>query len=480
MLFLAEFLSGNGKKEEKYFEIISMNRIRSFIFLFLFAIITSSLYAQSNGKVPNLKLYLTDDKTSYLDFHMLGQVWMRYIWNNPDYNGVEQYSDIDLGLRRTRLTFHGCLFERAYIFTQLGYDNFTYRSPRKPGINLYNAEAEYVLIKDRLHFGLGLNNKGGISRYSNHKNFEFLTLDMPGYVMPVGGTFDDFGRQLGIFIRGTYSKMNYRLSFVKPFEYGTDSISSPITTERINENFAVKGYFNWQFFDKQDVMFNQYSMNNLGRNKILDVGAGFYYHPEAMLVEAEKDISTVDPFIRGFLQAAGNYQAILDLAGYYPSRISDIFVGAVDVFIDMPTKNKGAITGYLGYFYNFFGPDYLRGFGRMNVSRMSADDALPQGTGNSEWEVGTGHIVRGEFGYLLPGNSLKNRFQPYGAFSLKKFEGLDQASAQLDAGINWLMYSHNLKWTLQYSTRPVYTEEDGKEMWTSSKGTVLFQTQIFF
>jgi hypothetical protein len=146
----------------------------------------------------------------------------------------------------------------------------------------------------------------------------------------------------------------------------------------------------------------------------------------------------------------------------------------------MPTKNNGAITSYLGYYYNFFGPGYLRSMGKMNVSKMNPALALPQGIGNSEWEVGTGHIVRGEFGYMLPGQGLKNRFQPYGAFSFKKFEALDDASVQFDAGINWLMYGHNLKWTLQYSSRPIYTEVEKQNLWTSSKGQVILQTQIYF
>lgn len=34
---------------------------------------------------------------------------------------------------------------------------------------------------------------------------------------------------------------------------------------------------------------------------------------------------------------------------------------------------------------------------------------------------------------------------------------LDEASLQYDLGINWLIASHNLKWTAQYSSRPVYT-----------------------
>jgi len=198
------------------------------------------------------------------------------------------------------------------------------------------------------------------------------------------------------------------------------------------------------------------------------------------LVESTKDLSTVDAYLAALLMLSGGEQAVWNAADYFPSDISDIFLASVDVFLDMPTKNNGAITSYLGYYYNFFGSNYLRAMSKMNVSRMSAEIALPQGIGNSEWEVGTGHIVRGEFGYLLPGKGMKNRFQPYGAFTVKSFEALDDVSFQYDAGINWLWYGHNLKWTLQYSSRPVYTFVEGKNKWTDSKGQLILQTQIYF
>ena len=180
-------------------------------------------------------------------------------------------------------------------------------------------------------------------------------MDNPGFAYPVGGTFDKAGRQLGIYAKGTLSKLHYRISIVKPFETGIDSVSTPVTTERINENFAVKGYFEWQFFDKENTLFPYMTMNNLGRAKMFNVGFGFYYHPEAMLVEAEKDLSTVDPYLAALLMLSGGNQAVWEAADYYPSRISDIFLAAVDLFLDIPTKNKGAITSYLGYYYNFFG-----------------------------------------------------------------------------------------------------------------------------
>jgi hypothetical protein len=116
----------------------------------------------------------------------------------------------------------------------------------------------------------------------------------------------------------------------------------------------------------------------------------------------------------------------------------------------------------------------------MNVSKMAARLALPQGTGTSEWEVGTGHIIRGELGYLLPGTGMKNRLQPYAALTWKNFEALDEASLQYDAGINWLMYGHNIKWTLQYSSRPVYAIINSRNIINEYKGQVILQTQIHF
>ncbi len=446
----------------------------------LFIICFLPLFSQNELKMPNLRWYLSEDKSSYAGMLMINQIWTRYTMNNPDINGVEQYGDIDLGIRRSRLIFYTYLMDRIFVYSQIGADNITYRAEQKPTLSLYNAQTEFIVKKDKFHVGFGLNTWNGISRYANCKLIEFLVVDNPGFAYPVGGTFDRFGRQLGIYAKGTLGKFDYRVSVVKPFEYGVDSVSTPVTTERMNENFAVKGYFEWQFFDKENTLFPYMTMNNLGRAKMLNVGAGFYYHPEAMLVEAEKDLSTVDPWIAALLIASGNSDKLPNYADYYPSQISDIFLAAVDVFLDMPTKRGGAVTSYLGYYYNFFGKDYLRSMSVMNVSKMPAEIALPQGTGNSQWEVGTGHIVRGEFGYMLPGKGLKNRFQPYGAVTFKKFEALDEASAQFDAGINWLMYGHNIKWTLQYSSRPIYTEVDNQNLWTSSKGQVILQTQIYF
>ncbi|MBK6284702.1 MAG: hypothetical protein IPF54_20550 [Draconibacterium sp.] len=141
--------------------------------------------------------------------------------------------------------------DRVFIYTQIGYDGQTYLTKQTPAISLYNAETEFIISKDKFHVGFGLITWNGISRYSNNKLLEFLLLTIQA-LHPVAGTFDRFGRQLGIYAKGVLGKLDYRISVVKPFEYGIDSISTPFTTEKINENFAVKGYFEWQFFDKEN------------------------------------------------------------------------------------------------------------------------------------------------------------------------------------------------------------------------------------
>jgi len=253
-----------------------MNRILKITIavVFLFKLVPG--FAQDEQKVPNLKVYLADDKSSYAGMSMVNQIWTRYIMNNPDVNGVEQYSDFDLGIRRSRLNFYAYLMDRVFIYTEIGYDGQTYLTGQTPAVSLYNAQTEFIVSKEKLYIGFGLNTWNGISRYANSNLVEYLVIDNPGFAYPVEGTFDRAGRQLGIYAKGSLNKLNYRVSIVKPFEAGIDSVSTPVTTERINENFAVKGYFEWQFFDKENTQFPYMTMNNLGRSKLLNIGAGFY------------------------------------------------------------------------------------------------------------------------------------------------------------------------------------------------------------
>lgn len=407
--------------------------------------------AQDQLNQPNLRLYLSDDKSSYAGMVMVNQIWSKYVWNNPDVNGLDQKGDFDFGLRRSRLILYTYLMDKVFIYTQIGTDGISFKQKGNPSVSLYNAQTEYILSKNKLHLGFGLNTWNGISRYNNCKLLEFLVVDNPGFAYPVPGAFDRFGRQMGVYARGNLNKLNYRVSVAKPFYIDNSENLENTTTERPNSNMAVKGYFSWQFFDKENDLMPYMTMNNLGRARLFNIGAGFYHHPDAMTENWDDNL-----------------------------KVSDITLWALDMFLDMPLANNGAITSFLGYYNYNFGKNYLRSMGKMNSSTANIAMALAQGTGNSEWEIGSGQIVRGEIGYLFPHKILNARLQPFGAFSYKNFEALDESSVQFDLGMNIFQYMHNIKWTLQYSTRPVYETVNGAELVSDYKGMLILQTHISF
>jgi len=426
-------------------------RMRIILAIVLVSISGKNLIAQSELSQPRLRFYLSEDSTSYMGFAMLNQVWTRLIQNNPDINGLEESSDFDIGIRRSRLIFYTYLMDKVYMYTEIGSDGLTFNQSEKPQMSLYNAQTEFIVDKNKLQLGFGLSTWNGISRYNNSSAPKRLVLDNPVFTYPIAGIWDRFGRQLGVYAKGTVSKLNYRLSIAKPFLTGTESAISPKPTARKDDKWAYKGYLSWQFLDNEGQALHM-TMNNLGRARIVNFGAGFYYHPDAMF--AQTDQMTPD--------------------------VSDIFLLSTDLFIDLPLKNGGAMTSYLGYFNYDFGENYLRAAGRMNVSTMDSELAIAQGTGNSEWEVGTGSIVRGELGYLFPKSIIKAQIQPFGAFTYKNFEALDEASTQFDFGINILQRGHNIKWTFQGSSRPIYAMVGEQNVVSETKWQFILQTQIFF
>jgi hypothetical protein len=102
-----------------------------------------SLVAQQDLNQPNLRWYLSDDKSSYAGIVTVNQIWTRYIMNNPDRLGVAQYPDYDIGIRRSRLIFYTYLMDKVFMYTQVGYDGNNYLSKTRasrcsmPRLNIY-------------------------------------------------------------------------------------------------------------------------------------------------------------------------------------------------------------------------------------------------------------------------------------------------------------------------------------------------------
>lgn len=92
-------------------------------------ILCSKLIAQDELNQPNLRFYLSEDKSSYAGAVFVNQIWTRYMWNNPDAAGNNKGTDFDVAIRRSRAIFYTYLFDRVFMYTMLGSDGISFKLP---------------------------------------------------------------------------------------------------------------------------------------------------------------------------------------------------------------------------------------------------------------------------------------------------------------------------------------------------------------
>ena len=109
-------------------------------------------------------------------------------------------------------------------------------------------------------------------------------------------------------------------------------------------------------------------------------------------------------------------------------------------------RKNAAITAYGTYQMNDYGTNYL----------YSA--------------YGTGSMIYGHVGFVLPGETNKTRFQPYASFGLNSYEASNDTRNVMGVGINAYMSGHNSKLTLEYKN---------SAFGTSNVNTVTLQAQIY-
>ena len=122
--------------------------------------------------------------------------------------------------------------------------------------------------------------------------------------------------------------------------------------------------------------------------------------------------------------------------------------GEIKAFIAFYENDKNEEIAYLtmiavckACWHLGYGKNYIRNQGVMNpADGVLAGTATINGTGNAFPMMGTGNIVAGQVGLLLPKNILgeKNgQLQPYVMVLHGNFDRLQQGMFQYDAGLNW-------------------------------------------
>ncbi|RYD89518.1 MAG: porin [Sphingobacteriales bacterium] len=395
-------------------------------------------------------------------------------------NGEEASTSTDIGNRRLRMLFYAQLSKRYLIVTHFGINNQTftnggasgstgtggYGQGKKPGMFFHDVWNEYGVVlpqadkKFSLSIGGGLHYYMGLSRMTMSSTLNYLAVDAPIFNWPLIENSDQFARQMGIFAKGKYGKIEYRFSLNKPFATNNVPVDALTGNAAVavdnsgNTKWSKAGYVEYQFLEQESNLLPYKVGSYLGTKKVFNIGAGFYTAPDATRTSVNENIEK-----------------------------HDIKLFAVDAFLDLPVgapERKAAITAY-SVFYNYdFGPNYLRNLGIMNVGSATPDyagTAAIAGPGNLQPTIGTGNIWYTQLGFLIPDSSEKPavRVQPFGAFTYKNFEALDAASTQFDIGTNFHLDGQHAKITAQYSTRPVYTTPDTSKL----KGELVVQLHIY-
>ena len=399
------------------------------ILLGFFFITSQMMYSQgSPDYTGGFKVKFNEDGSKY--FRIISWAQMQGIYNT---DVPEDASHFNFKLKRARILMFAQITPKFLILTHIGLNNLSSNtlSPTGKGdgsqIFLHDAWAQYQVAKNHT-VGGGLHYFNGISRLNNQSTLNFLTLDNNRQSWSTLGLTDQFARHLGIFAKGKFGKLQYRVAINDVITNGLDmrepEINGPAVYggKRIlgsdDAGFAYAGYFEYNFLDQESNFLPFKVGTYLGGKKVFNIGAGFFFHPNGSVTLGNKA----------------------------PYEGNNVKIFAIDAFYDAPMGDKGAaITAYATFQTNDYGKDYL----------YSA--------------YGTGSMIYTHVGYLFGGDKTKTRFQPYVSYGTNSYDAIGDNRNILGIGANMYMSGHNSKLTLEYKS----------QSYISSTGQITLQAMIY-
>lgn len=371
-----------------------------------------------------MKFNLNEEGSKYLRVISWAQFWTQYNSDRPlDANGNEQ-ADIDFSLRRARVLLYAQISKDFLILTHFGLNslNSNNLSPTGTGegsqLFLHDAYAQYSLGKNNA-VGGGLHYWNGISRLNNASTLNIMTLDNQRQTWATLGLSDQFGRHIGVFAKGAFGKVQYRVSINDAMTNNLQSTVVPVnngpatyTGRRLlgskEAGKTYTGYFEYGFLDAESNFLPYKVGTYLGTKKVFNVGAGFFLHPNG----------------------AVNADNLGTLSG------EDVSIFGLDAFYDSPLGTKGAaLTAYALYQNNNYGQNF----------RYS-----------TTYE--TGSMLYAQVGYVIPGKA-KTKFQPYVSYNDRQIDALNDNAGQFGIGANAFLSGHNSKFTLEYQNTKYATNK---------------------
>lgn len=430
--------------------------------LLIFFVLWGSLLFAQNNKNP-FQVNLSEDGKTYIKFGMNLQIWGRYTDLNPGSKVGDNVVDntYDIVIRRLRLQAMGMLTDKVFFHLQLGQNNINFQQNNNPSnapLSLFDAIGEYH-FNDKLHIGGGLTGWGaGTTRYSAQSSSSQLTVDAPIYQQNINtsGTFGN--RNLSIYAKGFFDKLNYQVAITNPYRNATNNLNLNSTLSTETPRAQYSGILTYAFLEKESNTEPFSKGTYLGTKRVFNLGLGYLTQSEAM-----------------WHQDATNPTII---------KHDDENVLGVDLFYDSPLSAKGdAITLYAAYNNCNYGKNYIRSIATPNPA--ITDASLINGSGNGFIGVGTGNIYYAQAGYLFAKSedaTTKGKTQVYAAGQVADLEALDSPMTMYELGANYY-FTGTLgpKVTLGYQNRAIFDKAiTGKNQQSDHKSMVVLQMQVSF
>lgn len=405
--------------------------------LFLLGALILQGQSEVDHSYKPLTVKLDESGSKYIRFITWHQVWAQ----TGNLSVEDAKLQITPMMRRSRFLAYAQISPRFLILTHIGLNNLTPANLTPlgndgdaPQFFLHDAWTEFKVSKgDALYIGGGLHYWKGLTRLASASTLNFMTLDQarPFSAWHSLGITDMFARHLGVYAKGVFGKLDYRVALNapgrNPLGNGTAFINpSPLTYTGVKEltkegdptgNTIFEGYVRLNLFDKESIKLPFNVGTYMGEKKILAFGAGFFAHPDGMY-----NIATGDH--------------------------GDVFHFAADAYLDYPLGASGnAVNAYVSYTNFDYGENYI-----------------------SRW-AGTGNVIYGQFGYYL--KSLK--LMPYAAYQHSNYQGVSDPATGLDLGLNYFLNGHHAKLTLEYHQ----ISNDQRESASGDLSQVRLQAHIF-
>ncbi len=208
-----------------------------------------------------LKVKLDDDGKKYFRIISWAQAQATYNDNVP-----AESSKLNFNLRRARVLMYAQINDKFLILTHFGLNslNSSTLSPVGKGdgsqLFFHDVWAQYSLGKDHA-IGGGLHYFNGISRLNNQSTLNMMTLDNNRQSWATIGLTDQFARHIGVFAKGKFGSLQYRVAINDAIVNGLDTrnptTGGPATyagTRLIGSKDAGKayaGYFEYNFLDQE-------------------------------------------------------------------------------------------------------------------------------------------------------------------------------------------------------------------------------------